>query len=51
MKALGHPLLELQLNDPDTLAVSPLRDFATEILVFIYCNSLEKKNTVLFTKV
>lgn len=32
MKALNHPLLELQLKDPDTLVVSPLRDFATEIL-------------------
>ncbi|XP_040027655.1 glomulin, FKBP associated protein a [Gasterosteus aculeatus] len=32
MKTLSHPLLELQLRDPDTLAVSPLRDFATEIL-------------------
>lgn len=33
MKTLSHPLLEVQLKDPDTLAVSPLRDFATEILV------------------
>uniref|UniRef100_A0A7N8XXS7 Glomulin, FKBP associated protein a n=1 Tax=Mastacembelus armatus TaxID=205130 RepID=A0A7N8XXS7_9TELE len=32
MKTLSHPLLELQLKDPDTLAVSPLRDFASEIL-------------------
>ncbi|XP_075953584.1 glomulin, FKBP associated protein a isoform X1 [Anarhichas minor] len=32
MKTLSHPLLELQLKDPDTLAVSPLRNFATEIL-------------------
>uniref|UniRef100_A0A8C2ZU92 Glomulin, FKBP associated protein a n=1 Tax=Cyclopterus lumpus TaxID=8103 RepID=A0A8C2ZU92_CYCLU len=32
MKTLSHPLLELQLRDPDTLAVSPLRNFATEIL-------------------
>uniref|UniRef100_A0A3Q3W7W6 Uncharacterized protein n=1 Tax=Mola mola TaxID=94237 RepID=A0A3Q3W7W6_MOLML len=32
MKALSFPLLEVQLKDPDTLAVSPLRDFATEIL-------------------
>uniref|UniRef100_A0A4W6FDJ1 Glomulin, FKBP associated protein a n=1 Tax=Lates calcarifer TaxID=8187 RepID=A0A4W6FDJ1_LATCA len=32
MKTLSHPLLEVQLKDPDTLAVSPLRDFATEIL-------------------
>ncbi|KAM6919714.1 glomulin, FKBP associated protein a isoform 2-T3 [Lycodopsis pacificus] len=32
MKTLSHPLLELQLKDQDTLAVSPLRNFATEIL-------------------
>ncbi|KAG7227178.1 hypothetical protein INR49_013977 [Caranx melampygus] len=32
MKSLSHPLLEVQLKDPDTLAVSPLRNFATEIL-------------------
>ncbi|XP_051261859.1 glomulin, FKBP associated protein a isoform X1 [Dicentrarchus labrax] len=32
MKTLSHPLLEVQLKDPDTLAVSPLRNFATEIL-------------------
>lgn len=32
MRTLSHPLLEVQLKDPDTLAVSPLRDFATEIL-------------------
>ncbi|TNN69833.1 Glomulin [Liparis tanakae] len=32
MKTLSHPLLELQVKDPDTLAVSPLRNFATEIL-------------------
>lgn len=32
MKTLSHPLLELQLKDPDTLAVSPLRNFATDIL-------------------
>ncbi|KAM9349134.1 glomulin, FKBP associated protein a [Symphorus nematophorus] len=32
MKTLSHPLLEIQLKDPDTLAVSPLRNFATEIL-------------------
>uniref|UniRef100_A0A665UGH0 Glomulin, FKBP associated protein a n=1 Tax=Echeneis naucrates TaxID=173247 RepID=A0A665UGH0_ECHNA len=32
MKSLSHPLLEVQLKDPDTLLVSPLRDFATEIL-------------------
>lgn len=33
MKTLGYPLLEVQLKDPDTLPVSPLRNFATEILV------------------
>lgn len=44
MKALNHPLLELQLKDPDNLLVSPLRDFATEILVFSYCSFQEKKN-------
>lgn len=32
MKTLSHPLLELQLKDPDALALSPLRTFATEIL-------------------
>ncbi|XP_068196980.1 glomulin, FKBP associated protein a [Antennarius striatus] len=32
MKTLSHPLLELQLKDPETLAVSPLRNFATDIL-------------------
>ncbi|XP_041805370.1 glomulin, FKBP associated protein a [Chelmon rostratus] len=32
MKTLSHPLLEVQVKDPDTLAVSPLRNFATEIL-------------------
>ncbi|XP_071372972.1 glomulin, FKBP associated protein a [Centroberyx affinis] len=32
MKSLCEPLLEVQLKDPDTLPVSPLRDFATEIL-------------------
>ncbi|KAM7379081.1 hypothetical protein PAMP_004655 [Pampus punctatissimus] len=32
MKTLSHPLLEVQLTHPDTLAVSPLRNFATEIL-------------------
>uniref|UniRef100_A0A3P8T4U1 Glomulin, FKBP associated protein a n=1 Tax=Amphiprion percula TaxID=161767 RepID=A0A3P8T4U1_AMPPE len=32
MKTLSHPLLEVQLWDPDTLPVSPLRMFATEIL-------------------
>ncbi|XP_059200948.1 glomulin, FKBP associated protein a isoform X2 [Centropristis striata] len=32
MKTLSHPLLEVQLKDPDTLAESPLRNFATEIL-------------------
>ncbi|XP_064848394.1 glomulin, FKBP associated protein a isoform X2 [Oncorhynchus masou masou] len=32
MKSLCEPLLEVQLNDPETLAESPLRNFATEIL-------------------
>ncbi|XP_054622747.1 glomulin, FKBP associated protein a [Dunckerocampus dactyliophorus] len=32
MSTLSRPLLEVQLNDPDTLAFSPLRNFATEIL-------------------
>ncbi|XP_046882931.1 glomulin, FKBP associated protein a isoform X2 [Hypomesus transpacificus] len=32
MKCLCEPLLEVQLRDPATLAESPLRDFATEIL-------------------
>ncbi|KAM3604943.1 uncharacterized protein V6R79_018400 [Siganus canaliculatus] len=32
MKTLTRPLLEVQLKDPDTLEVSPLRNFATEIL-------------------
>lgn len=32
MKTLSHPLLEVQIWDPDTLPVSPLRMFATEIL-------------------
>lgn len=32
MKTLSHPLLEVELKDPDTLPVSPLRNFATEIL-------------------
>lgn len=41
MKALNHPLLELQLKDPDTLLVSPLRDFATEILVRSHRSSQE----------
>ena len=36
MKTLSHPLLELQLKDPDTLAESPLRNFAKEILVEIH---------------
>lgn len=33
MKTLSHLLLEVQLRDPDELTVSPLRTFATEILV------------------
>ncbi|XP_038820154.1 glomulin, FKBP associated protein a isoform X2 [Salvelinus namaycush] len=32
MKSLCEPLLEVQLKDPETLAESPLRNFATEIL-------------------
>uniref|UniRef100_A0A8D3A1K3 Glomulin, FKBP associated protein a n=1 Tax=Scophthalmus maximus TaxID=52904 RepID=A0A8D3A1K3_SCOMX len=32
MQTLTRPLLEAQLKDPDTLPVSPLRNFATEIL-------------------
>uniref|UniRef100_A0AAX7V0Y2 Glomulin, FKBP associated protein a n=1 Tax=Astatotilapia calliptera TaxID=8154 RepID=A0AAX7V0Y2_ASTCA len=32
MKSLSHPLLEVHLKEPDTLALSPLRTFATEIL-------------------
>ncbi|XP_072220473.1 glomulin, FKBP associated protein a isoform X2 [Leuresthes tenuis] len=32
MKTLSHLLLEVQLRDPDTLPLSPLRTFATEIL-------------------
>lgn len=33
MKTLSYPLLEVQLKDVDTLPVSPLRNFAAEILV------------------
>ncbi|XP_017286258.1 glomulin, FKBP associated protein a [Kryptolebias marmoratus] len=32
MKILSQPLLDVQLRDPDTLPLSPLRMFATEIL-------------------
>ncbi|XP_019733402.1 glomulin, FKBP associated protein a [Hippocampus comes] len=32
MSTLCRPLLEVQLNDPDALALSPLRDLATDIL-------------------
>uniref|UniRef100_A0A672ZAM0 Glomulin, FKBP associated protein a n=1 Tax=Sphaeramia orbicularis TaxID=375764 RepID=A0A672ZAM0_9TELE len=32
MRTLSHPLLEVHLKDPDTLAESPLRNFATEIM-------------------
>ncbi|XP_052404136.1 glomulin, FKBP associated protein a [Carassius gibelio] len=35
MKSLSNPLLEVQLKDPDTLLKSPLRDFATEILIIL----------------
>lgn len=43
MKTLNHLLLELQLKDPDTLVVSPLRDFAAGILVFSHCSSQRKE--------
>ncbi|KAB5535924.1 hypothetical protein PHYPO_G00123490 [Pangasianodon hypophthalmus] len=33
MKSLSEPLLDVQLKDPDTFEASPLRDFATNILV------------------
>ncbi|XP_058274675.1 glomulin, FKBP associated protein a isoform X1 [Hemibagrus wyckioides] len=33
MRSLSEPLLDVQLKDPDTLETSPLRDFATDILV------------------
>ncbi|MCI4391032.1 hypothetical protein PGIGA_G00129620 [Pangasianodon gigas] len=33
MKSLSEPLLDVQLKDPDTFEASPLRDFATDILV------------------
>ncbi|XP_026887564.1 glomulin, FKBP associated protein a [Electrophorus electricus] len=35
MKSLCEPLLEVQLKDADTLEKSPLRDFATGILVIL----------------
>ncbi|XP_050985746.1 glomulin, FKBP associated protein a [Labeo rohita] len=35
MKSLSEPLLEVHLKDPDTLLKSPLRDFATEILIIL----------------
>lgn len=35
MKSLSEPLLEVQLKDTDTLQRSPLRDFATEILIIL----------------
>lgn len=35
MKTLSHPLLDVQIWDPDTLPLSPLRTFAAEILVWI----------------
>lgn len=41
MKTLSRPLLEVKLKDPDTLAVSPLRDFAREILVIMPDNILK----------
>lgn len=33
MRTLSYPLLEVQLKDEDTLPVSPLRNFAADILV------------------
>ncbi|XP_060762480.1 glomulin, FKBP associated protein a [Neoarius graeffei] len=33
MKSLSGPLLDVQLKDQDTLETSPLRDFATDVLV------------------
>lgn len=35
MKSLSEPLLEVQLKDTDMLHKSPLRDFATEILIIL----------------
>ncbi|XP_051555306.1 glomulin-like [Myxocyprinus asiaticus] len=35
MKSLSEPLLEVHLKDPDTLEKSPLREFATEILIIL----------------
>ncbi|XP_051556412.1 glomulin-like [Myxocyprinus asiaticus] len=35
MKSLSEPLLEVQLKDPDTFEKSPLRGFATEILIIL----------------
>lgn len=37
MKSLSKPLLDVQLQDADTLDTSPLRDFATDIL-FTLCS-------------
>lgn len=49
MKALSRPLLEVHLKEPDTLAVSPLRNFAEDILVcpFICKNHIGKINVCL----
>ena len=33
MKSLSEPLLEVQFQDSDPLAVSPLREFALDVLV------------------
>ena len=33
MKSLSEPLLQVQLQDSDPLAVSPLREFALDVLV------------------
>lgn len=35
MKSLSEPLLQVHLKDPDTLQKSPLREFATEILLIL----------------
>ncbi|XP_051985176.1 glomulin, FKBP associated protein a [Xyrauchen texanus] len=35
MKSLSEPLLGVHLKDPDTLEKSPLREFATEILIIL----------------
>lgn len=52
MKTLSQPLLDVQLRDPDTLPLSPLRTFATEILVrenhsSLFANTLRASRVVL----